>query len=138
MFTNKCYLVILISSFCFEYHCHYTVIQNELCLDTTQGETIASEKIKKLKKNKNEIKLIEQFDKIILYAKKTDNYNKKQNYGLYQIDQELNTKQKNELTGEIIPDYPELNGEIKSLKDNVKQYYLDEIVDVLFKYSLLK
>lgn len=112
--------------------------KNELCLDTTQGETIASEKIKKLKKNKNEIKLIEQFDKIILYAKKTDNYNKKQNYGLYQIDQELNTKQKNELTGEIIPDYPELNGEIKSLKDNVKQYYLDEIVDGLFKYSLLK
>ncbi len=112
--------------------------RNELSLDTTQGETIASEKIEKMILNKAEEKLINQFYKVISYAKDTDNYDDTLTYGLYQIDQELNTKQKDDITGEWVPDYIELNGEINSLKNNVKQYFVDEILDNLFKYEFLK
>lgn len=43
-----------------------------------------------------------------------------------------------EETGEKKPDYPELNGALKSLKQKVKDYYNSEIVPVLFEYEFLK
>lgn len=59
-------------------------------------------------------------------------------YGIYQIFAELNTFTQDEITGANIPDYPELNGHLKSLKQKVKEYYNSEIVPVLFKYEFLK
>lgn len=108
--------------------------RNEICLDEN---TIASEKIKELEMNEDEQKLIAIWNKILLQAKETKNYNPEFAYGLYQIDDELNTSHKDD-KGKNIPDYPELNGNIKALKALLKDYYLKEIVPVLFEYEMLK
>jgi len=112
--------------------------RNELCLDTTNGETIASEILKNLKLNDDEKKLILAWENIISSAKKSKEYNSKYTYGLYQIDEELNTKYKDEILNKTIYIYPELNGNIKTLKSLLKDYYLKEIVPVLFEYEFLK
>lgn len=75
------------------------------------------------------------FEKVI--SKKTENYNSKFTYGLYQIDDELNTSFKNEKE-ETIYNYPELNGDIKTIKYLLKEYYLTEIAPTLFVYEFLK
>lgn len=38
----------------------------------------------------------------------------------------------------LIPDYPELNGHLKSLRQKLKEYYNSEIVPTLFEYEFLK
>ena len=111
--------------------------RNELCLDTTNGETIASVKLKELVLNDIEKNLLSLWDKILAQAKKTENYNSKFTYGLYQIDDELNTSFKNEKE-ETIYNYPELNGDIKTIKYLLKEYYLTEIAPTLFVYEFLK
>jgi len=108
--------------------------RNEICFDEN---TIASEKIKGLKMNEDEQKLMAIWNKILLQSKETKNYNPEFTYGLYQIDDELNTSHKND-KGKNIADYPELNGNIKALKALLKDYYLKEIVPVLFEYEMLK
>ena len=108
--------------------------KNEICLDEN---TIASEKIKELEMNEEEQKLIAIWKKILLQAKETKNYNPEFTYGLYQIDDELNTTHKDD-KGKNIVDYPELNGNIKALKALLKDYYLKEIAPVLFEYEMLK
>ena len=108
--------------------------RNEICLDEN---TVATEKIKELEMNENEQKLMTIWNKILLQAKKTKNYNPEFTYGLYQIDDELNTTHKDD-KGKNIPDYPELNGNIKALKTLLKDYYLKEIAPVLFEYEMLK
>ena len=108
--------------------------RNEICLDEN---TIASEKIKELEMNEEEQKLIAIWNKILFQAKETENYNPEFTYGLYQIDDELNTSHKDD-KGKNIPDYPELNGNIKALKALLKDYYLKEIAPVLFEYEMLK
>lgn len=59
-------------------------------------------------------------------------------YGIYQIFAELNTFTYDEMIGGEIPDYPELNGHLKSLKQKIKDYYNSEIVPILFEYEFLK
>lgn len=114
--------------------------RNELCLDITNGETLASKDLKNLKKNakEKEKELFDIWKTIFKWAQKTDNYNEKLTYGVYQIFAELNTISQDEETGESKPDYPELNGALKTLKQNVKEYYNSEIVPVLFEYQFLK
>ncbi|MBR8765567.1 hypothetical protein IX306_000011 [Porphyromonas levii] len=51
---------------------------------------------------------------------------------------ELNTAHKDEKTQSTVYDYPLLNGDINTLAVMVKDYYLKEIVPVLFKYEFLK
>ena len=114
---------------------HY---KNQLCLDTTNSKTLASQKLKLLKKNKNECVMLELWDKILKQAKETSNYKSAYNYGLYQIKTELNTTHLDSDTGESVADYPELNGNIETLANHVKDYYLSEIVPNLFKYEFLK
>jgi hypothetical protein len=70
-------------------------------------------------------------------AKTTKNYNKKFSYGTYQIDEELNTRYKNE-NDEWIYDYPELNTNINGLKLRLAKYYESTIQPKLFEYELLK
>lgn len=111
--------------------------RNELCLDTTNGETIASRDLKSLSLNTKELELVDLWNKILGEARKTLNYDKSLTYGIYQIQDELNTSYKNDL-GKTVYDYPELNGNIYTLKTLLKQYYLEEIVPVLFKYEFLK
>ena len=112
--------------------------RNELCLDTTNGETIASKDLKFLKTGEKEKELFEMWKTILRWAKKTKNYNPNLTYGVYQIFAELNTFNTDEETGENKPDYPELNGALKSLKQKVKEYYNTEIVPILFEYEFLK
>lgn len=112
--------------------------RNELCLDTTNGETVASSDLKKLNVSVKEKELFDTWKTILRWAKKTKNYNDKLTYGVYQIFAELNTFTSDEETGKSKPDYPELNGALKSLKQKVKEYYNSEIVPTLFVYEFLK
>ena len=114
---------------------HY---KNQLCLDNTNGETLANKVLKTMKKNNDEEVLFSLLNKIIIQAKQTANYNSKFNYGLYQIKVELNTSHVGPDTGDTVPDYPELNGNIETLARHVKDYYLKEIVPMLFEYEFLK
>jgi hypothetical protein len=92
--------------------------------------------IKKFSLNVEEKSLISLWDKIITKASKTSNYNKNYTYGLYQIIKELNTfKDEN---GKLVYDYPDLNGDINSLKIKLKTYYKKYIEPKCFKYELLK
>lgn len=111
--------------------------RNELCLDTTNGETIASRDIKNLILNYEERSLIMLWNQILSESKNTLNYNPKLTYGIYQIKVELNTFHKNDLC-ETVYDYPILNGNISTLMTLLKDYYLKEIVPFLFKYEFLK
>ena len=114
---------------------HY---KNQLCLDTTNGETLASQKIKDMKKTEEEKTLLVLWQKIIDEAKQTANYNPQYNYGLYQIKDELNTEHIDPDAGDSAPDYPKLNGNIETLAEHVKDYYNNEIVPTLFEYEFLK
>ena len=114
---------------------HY---KNQLCLDTTNGETLASQRIKDMMKTEEENVLLELWQKIIEEAKQTVNYNYEYNYGLYQIKDELNTEHIDPDTGNSVPDYPKLNGNIETLAEHVKDYYNKEIVPTLFEYEFLK
>ena len=82
--------------------------------------------------------MFELWDLILAKAKETKEYNNWCTYGIYQIFAELNTFTEDEFTGTKIPDYPELNGHLKSLKQKLKEYYNAEIVPVLFEYEFLK
>lgn len=110
--------------------------KNELCFD--KG-TVASNKLKTYKLTKTEKDLLDTFADILEKAKKTEKYNKKFTYGTYQIDDELNTKYKNDDDSkDWIYDYPELNTAINSLKTKLSKYYENTIQPKLFEYELLK
>ena len=111
---------------------------NHLCLDNSDGDTLALTDLKRLKIGPKEKELLEQWQKVLDDAKKTKNYNKQLKYGVYQIYDELNTCYKDEETGNTVYDYPSLNGNLATLKTLVKKYYLSEIVPMLFKYEFLK
>lgn len=111
--------------------------RNELCLDITNGPTLASEALKKMVKDEDEQKMIILWNKIMKEAKNTSEYNSTLTYGLYQIKTDLNTTYKDEFDATKYH-YPDLNGDIKSLAERVKMYYNSEIVPVLFEYEFLK
>ncbi len=113
------------------------IYRNELCLDVSNGETEAYKKLKELKKGKYELELFEEWEKLINMAKQTKEYNYKYTYGLYQIDEEINTKYKDE-NDKTIYNYPILNGQIKLMKKIVKDYYIKNLIDKLFEYEFLK
>lgn len=111
---------------------------NQLTLDMTNGETLASRDIAALQLNDTERRLIQQWEKVLDDAKSTEEYDDSINYGLYQIRFELNKVIEDAETGERIIKYPSLNGNIKTLASMVKDYYNQEIVPVLFQYEFLK
>ena len=115
--------------------------RNELCLDTTNGETIAARDIQKLKANAAEKKLVEQLQTVLYWAKKTDNergkYNSALTYGVYQIYDELDTSYTTD-DEKTIWDNQELHDALSTLKELCKAYYNAEIVPVLFEYEFLK
>ena len=111
---------------------------NQLCLDTTHGETVASTALRALKPNSEETIMLNLWQSIVCQARNTKNYDSSKTYGLYQIKVELNTCYKDEQTGDTHYDYPELQGNILALAKRVKDYYILEIVPTLFKYKFLK
>ncbi|MEQ9810977.1 hypothetical protein [Streptococcus jiangjianxini] len=111
--------------------------RNELSLDHSNGDTLATVNLAKLEQGFKETALFEQWKKVLTEAKKTENYNSKLTYSVYQIIDELNTSEKDE-NDKTIYNYPELNGHLNTLKTMLKEYYNSEIVPFLFKYEFLK
>ena len=79
-------------------------------------------------------------DNILQEAEKTANYDPKLTYGVYQITKELNTFHKEGIgtRKKKVADYPVLNGYLVSLRNNLKQYYIETIKEDMFKYELVK
>lgn len=108
--------------------------KNELCFD--EG-TKASVRLKSYKLTTDEQDLLDTFNDVLEKARATKNYDKKSTYGTYQIDEELNTRYKND-NEEWIYDDPELNTAVNSLKTKLAKYYEAVIQPKLFEYELLK
>ena len=112
--------------------------RNELCLDGTNGETVALHDLKRLIPNEREKVLFGQWEKVLIWAERTDGYDASLTYGVYQIHAELDTFREDDVSGERIYDFPELHSALTGLKTSVKEYYLAEIVPPLFEYEFLK
>lgn len=112
--------------------------RNELCLDDTNGETIALRDIKGLTLGNKEKAILKQWEAVLHWAKNAENYNSSLTYGVYQIYAELDISHKDEETGDTIWDNIELHTALVALKSIVKEYYNSEIVPTLFEYELLK
>ena len=114
--------------------------RNELCFDTTNGDTVASADLAKMTLDADEKALMKLWDDILAEAKRTANYDSRLTYGIYQITKELNTSHKTG-TGrsqKTVYDYPTLNGYLETLRTNLKAYYKSHITDKMFQYELLK
>lgn len=112
--------------------------RNELCLDDTNGETVALRDINGLTLGEKETKLLEQWETVLRWAKGTEHYNPALTYGVYQIFAELDTSHMDEVTGSTVWDNVELHTALGGLRGLVKDYYNSEIVPVLFEYEFLK
>lgn len=140
-FLRKCLLFT-----CFEMQNHMREFigsdgrfyRNQLTLDTTNGKTLAATEIDMMQKNKAELELIEQWQRILHDAKQTEEYNPSVNYGLYQIYKELDIDIVDQTTGEKYAKYDSLRGNLRTMKALIKQYYNSEIVPTLFEYQFLK
>lgn len=114
--------------------------RNELCFDTTNGNTVASADLARMTLDADEKALIKLWSDILSEAKRTANYDSRFTYGVYQITKELNTSHKTG-TGrsqQTVYDYPTLNGYLETLRTNLKAYYKSHITDKMFQYELLK
>lgn len=89
--------------------------RNELCLDGTNGETIALLDIKKLVQSDKEKELLRQWETVLRYAKSCEGYNEALTYGVYQIFAELDTSHKDDTTGETIWDNVELHSALQRI-----------------------
>lgn len=115
--------------------------KNEICLDDTNGDTLALTELKKLVLQNSEVAILNQWNAILKGAKLAKNYKSTSTYGVYQIEDELNTSVKvNDIKGRTqnVYDYPQLNGDLNTLRVLLQDYYLKEIAPTLFKYALLK
>lgn len=111
--------------------------RNEICLDTTNGPTIASEDIKKLSPNEAEKKILAQWDLLMSEVKKTKEYNSSLTYGLYQIFAEIDTSYKDE-DNKTVWNNIEVHSALQTMKTLCKEYYNKEIVPTLFEYEFIK
>jgi hypothetical protein len=111
--------------------------RNELCLD---DGTLASADLARFHLTDQEKRLVEQWQKVRDLARETKNHDDGLSYGLYQIDQELNTTQRVQVGREFktVYDYPILNGEIRTLKVMTTGYHADAVAPKCWEYGLLK
>lgn len=111
--------------------------RNELCMDTTNGETVASNDLKRLICGNAEQRIIEQWETLLTAAKQTKEYNPSLTYGVYQIFAEIDTFYKDE-DGNTVWNNIEVHSALQTLKTLVKDYYNIAIVPTLFEYEFLK
>lgn len=111
--------------------------RNELCMDTTNGETVASNDLKRLIHGKTEKCIIDQWGTLLTAAKHTKEYNSALTYGVYQIFAEIDTSYKDE-DGNTVWNNLEVHSALQTLKTLVKDYYNTAIVPTLFEYEFLK
>ena len=112
--------------------------RNELCLDTTNGETVASKDIKKMKPNETEKKILDLYKTLLSHVKETKEYNSELTYGIYQIFAEIDTSFTDEITGKTVYNNIQVHSDLQAMKELCKNYYNSEIVPVLFEYEFLK
>ena len=111
--------------------------RNELCLDTTNGETLASVDMALLNMGDAEKKLMAQWEHLIAEAKKTEEYDPSLTYGVFQIFSEIDTSHKDD-EGNTVWHNLEVHSALQTLKTLVKEYYNTAIVPILFQYEFLK
>ena len=127
---------------------------NELCLDDNKGKvddpndksdnvTLASQQLSSFLKNldDDEQTMYNLWLKILDEAKTTASYDNRKNYGIYQINDELNTSHKVKTARgreKKVYDYPALNGDLLTMRGLIKDYYHSHIQDNLFKYEFIK
>lgn len=111
--------------------------RNELCMDTTNGETVASNDLKRLIRGNAEQCIIDQWETLLTAAKQTKEYNPALTYGVYQIFAEIDTSYKDE-DGKTVWNNLEVHSALQTLKTLVKNYYNTAIVPTLFEYEFLK
>lgn len=142
-FVRSCFIFSILDYYnkcCSLYLPNGNVLRNELCFDTTNGDTVASADLARMTLDTDETALVNLWNDILSEAKKTANYDSRLTYGVYQITKELNTYQtvgtgKNK---KIVYDYPVLNGYLDTLRTMLKAYYKSHITEKMFKYDLLK
>ena len=111
--------------------------RNELCLDTTNGDTLASVDLSKLNADETEKQLLAQWNNLLAEAKKTAEYDSSLTYGVYQIFADIDKSDKDE-DGNTVWKNIEVHSALQTLKSLVKDYYNKEIVPTLFEYEFLK
>lgn len=111
--------------------------RNELCLDTTNGDTLAAADLRTLVADDAEKDILNQWEILLTAAKKTAEYNPALTYGVYQIYAEIDTSYKDE-DGNTVWNNIEVHSALQTLKTLVKTYYNKEIVPTLFEYEFLK
>lgn len=111
--------------------------RNELCLDATNGEAVASRDLRSLSTNAFEKALIGQWEVLLAEVKRTPEYDPSLTYGVYQINEEIDVSHEDEEGGTVWENL-EVHSALQTLKKQVKQYYLDAIVPTLFEYEFLK
>lgn len=111
--------------------------RNELCMDTTNGPTVASEDLKNLVCGPAEQRIINQWKTLMDAVKQTDEYDQRLTYGVYQIFAEIDTSYKDD-EGKTVWNNVEVHSALQTLKALVKEYYNAEIVPTLFEYEFLK
>lgn len=111
--------------------------RNELCMDTTNGPTVASEDLKKLICSPAEQRILDQWKTLMDAVRQTDEYDPRLTYGVYQIFAEIDTSYKDD-EGNTVWNNVEVHSALQTLKALVKEYYNAEIVPTLFEYEFLK
>ena len=111
--------------------------RNELCMDATNGSTIALDELKYLTCGPAEQRIIDQWNVVMNTAKQTKEYDPKLTYGVYQIFVEIDTNYK-DAENKTVWNNIEVHSALQTLKTLVKEYYNTEIVPTLFKYEFLK
>ena len=111
--------------------------RNELCFD---DGTLASTTLYEFDLDEEEKGLMDLWRKILIESRSTKNYNKDFSYGIYQIDKELNTFRVEGVgrNRHNVYDYVTLNGDLDSLRGNIKAYYKSHIREKMFEYELVK
>ena len=104
--------------------------RNELCFDK---DTIASRELAKHTLNPDERHVLDTWNRLLDKVKKTQEYDQRFSYGLYQIEKEINLRNEDK---EYI--HPDIHNDIQVLKTLLKTYYAQYIVKKLFDYELLK
>lgn len=114
--------------------------RNELCLDTTNGDTLASRDLAKLiKRSELEKKLVTQWEMLLSEAKKCPEYDSALTYGVYQIYAEIDMAARyKDDSGKWVYPNVEVHSALATLKKLVAEYYNTEIVPTLFEYEFLK
>lgn len=131
---------LIYTALSFENHCasfidtYGKLVKNELCLDK---DSIARKDLEQYDLDADDKMILGLYDKILDEIKLTDNYNSEFTYGTNQINKDLNEFTIDENDNRIYK-YPELNGNLKTLQNRLKEYYNKYLLSKLFKYELLK